>query len=164
MYWRELGETRASYEYVRLYRDLLRKWIARFAIVRAVATSSAVGGWAVFQSYPAIWAGIIMISQIADVLAQVFSATSHYEAARELVHELDKILIQALTDWEKVRLGRFDDEEIIGLRRNLMKDRSDVAKKCFPKSDLPERESLRRLAERLANAYFQRMFGGATWR
>ena len=162
LYRRELVETRASYEYIDLYRTTLRRWNTRLDAVRIIATSGGLASWAIFQSYPWIWAGIIGAAQLADIANKIVPIGSQYDAATDFLHELDKIIIQALADWERVQRGQLDIEDIDDLRRKLMESRSAAEKRCFSKFGLPEKAHLKHLAEERAKAYFERKLGGIT--
>jgi hypothetical protein len=63
LFWHELTELRAAYEYVRLYRDHLTRWDTRFAVGRSVTGLAALGGWITTNINPQIWAGVIAAVQ-----------------------------------------------------------------------------------------------------
>jgi hypothetical protein len=158
LYWTELVELKIACEYMRRYRNSLARWVTGFNALRAVASSGAIATWAVVQTYPLLWAGIIAASQVADALKDVFPLTTRQQAANGLVMSLDALFIEALYEWEGVYAGQFNNEEITERRRKLMQLRHDLDVKHFPTGDLPERNDLLELAEQDAITYFKDMF------
>lgn len=145
-------------EYMRRYRAILARQVTWFGALRAIASSSAIAAWAVWQSYPMIWGGIIAASQVADALRDVFPFTARPKAANDLVTSLEALLIEALYEAEEVYAGRFTNQEITDRRRSLMTLRHDADVKHFPAGNLPERKDLLALAEATAIAYFESLF------
>ena len=70
-YWTEMVELKAQYNYHRLHRDEQAKWGTRLNFVKAIATSSTIAGWAIWQNYAIIWGAIIAASQLVDTLKDV---------------------------------------------------------------------------------------------
>jgi hypothetical protein len=44
LYWNQMIELKVAASYMRLYRDDLGTWVARLAILKAVASSGSVAG------------------------------------------------------------------------------------------------------------------------
>jgi hypothetical protein len=158
LYFNELFQLKVGCEYMRLYRNGLARWVARFAAVRAIASSGAIATWAVVQAYPLVWGGIIAASQLADALKDVIPVTARHKAASALTMALDALLIEALYEWEGVYAAQFTNEEITERRRKLMLLRHGAETKHFP-TGLPERPGYLVVAEEEATAYFDAMFG-----
>jgi hypothetical protein len=159
LYFGELFELKVACEYMRRYREGVAIWVTNFDVLRAITSSGAIATWAVVQSYPLIWAGIIALAQVADVLKDVFPFTARLSATSGAVMSLDALFIEALFEWEGVFSGQFSNEEIADKRRKLMQLRHDIEVKHFPTGNLPMRNSLLRLAKEDAIAYLQDMFG-----
>jgi hypothetical protein len=158
LYWTELVELKIACEYMRRYRNSLAWWSTGFSAFRAIASSGAIATWAVVQSYPLIWGGIIAATQVADALKDVFPLTARQQAASSLMMSLDALFIEALYEWEGVYAGQYSNEEITERRRKLMQLRHDLEVKNFPTGDLPERNDLLMLAETDAITYLENMF------
>jgi hypothetical protein len=149
-------------DYMRRYRDVLARRVTWFGALRAIASSSAIGAWALWQSYPMVWGGIIVASQVADALRDVFPFTVRHKAANDLVTSFEGLLIEALYEAEGVYSGQFTDKEITDLRRKLMRLRHEAEVRHFPSGHLPERRHLLALADEAAIAYFDSIFGPRT--
>jgi hypothetical protein len=124
LYLTEVFQLMVAREYMRRYRTILAGRVTWFGALRAIASSSAIGAWAVWQSYSMVWATILATSQVADALKDVFPFTARHKAANDLVMNLEALLIEALYEAEGVYAGQFTEEEITERRRKLMRLRA----------------------------------------
>jgi hypothetical protein len=69
-YWEELVEIHAFEIYIRLWRNQLSSRLLWIKVVRAIAASGGVAGWAIWKGYPTFWGCIIAGAQLADVAVQ----------------------------------------------------------------------------------------------
>jgi len=162
LYLTEVLHLRIACEYMRLYRNVLATRVRWFAAIRAIASNGAIGAWAVWTSYPLVWATIIAASQVGDALKDVFPFTARHKAANGCVNSMDALFIDAHYDAESVYSGRVTEDEITELRFKLMRLQQKIEREHFPNGDLPERADLMALAEERATAYFDSMFGPRT--
>jgi|HubBroStandDraft_1064217.scaffolds.fasta_scaffold64985_2 hypothetical protein len=162
LYLTEVFQLMVAREYMRRYRDVLAQRVTWFGALRAVASSGAIGAWVIWQSWPMIWGGIIVASQVADALRDVFPFTVRHEAANDLVWSFEALLIDALHEAEGVYSGRYTDEEINDRRRKLMRPRHEAEVKHFPSGRVPERTDLLVLADQAAIAYYDSIFSPRT--
>jgi len=127
--------------------------------LRAVASSGAIATWAVVQSHPLVWGGIIAAAQVSDVLRDAIPLAARHKAASALATSLDALFIEALFEWEGVFAGQLSDREITERWQHLMQRQLDAQREHFPDDNLPERPDLMALAEQHAISYFQTRFG-----
>ena len=158
LYWTKLFQLKVGAAYMRRYRDDLAKWITRFNALRAVASSTAIAGWAVVHTYDKIWGSIIAASQVADAMKDVVPLIKRQKATSELSLGLAALFIDAQIEWESIFAGKLTNDEITSRLRKLMKIQHDLEAKHFP-NGLPERKDLFRLAEAEAILYFKATFG-----
>jgi hypothetical protein len=145
-------------EYTRRYRNILSTWVARIAILRAIASSGSIAGWVIWRDYAFVWAAIIAASQLADALKDAIPYTARQKAANALLTDLDALFIEALFEWESVFSAKFTNEEITERRRRLMQLQHEMEGKHFPTGDLPNRADLLALAEQDAITYLESVF------
>jgi len=158
LYFKELFQLKVQCEYTRRYRDVLARWVTRFAFLRAVASSGGIAGWVVWKEYAFVWGAVIAASQMADAIKDVVPYTARQKAANALLTDLDALFIQALFEWESVFSGKLTNEEITERRRKLMQLRHDLDAKHFPTGDLSKRGDLFALAEQDTITYLEGMF------
>jgi hypothetical protein len=157
LYWNELIALKVGCEYVRLYRSDLGRWMTRFAVLRAIASSGAIATWAVVKSYPLVWGGIIAASQVADALQSAIPLAARFRGTNTLCATFDALFIDCQVEWEDIFAGRLDDVEINKRRHKLMKLREDADAKNLP-NGLPDRKDFLKLAEDKAAAYFKNTY------
>jgi hypothetical protein len=162
LYWTQLVELKVASCYIRRYRDSVAKWVVRLGVLRAVASSGAIAGWALWHEFAFVWACIIAASQLADALKEVFPFTRIHKAASEHTVALDSLFIDTQLEWENIYAGRFSDIEIMNHRHKLMKLQHDAERKNFPEG-LTIDVKLFDLAEKDAETYLQNTYEtGAT--
>jgi hypothetical protein len=162
LYWRQLVELKVLGVYMRLYRDNLHKWVRRLGIIRAVASSGGIGGWAIWSEHALIWSCIVAASQVVDALQNVLPVIRQHRATADLASALETLFIDAQLEWEDVFSGRLSEVDINTRRHRLQKLKQEAERKHFPEG-LEENGGLFKLAQAEAEAYFAAEYsiGGA---
>lgn len=153
LYWRELGQLKAAAVCVRLFRSRMSKRVRAIEIVKAIASSSAIAGWALFKDLPFLWAGIIVAAQILDALKDVFPFARQHKAASALTVALETLFIEAEAEWHSIERGRLPRADIIERRMKLQKHRLELEQRNFPDGFEPH-QNLVDLASKEAEGYF----------
>lgn len=153
LYWQQLVQLKVASCYIRRYRDRLARFVTTLGVLRAVASSGAIAGWAIWHEFAFAWGCIIAASQLADALKDVFPFTRRHKAASEHTMTLDGLFIDAQLEWENIYMGRIADSEIANRRHKLAKMQHDAEAKNFP-DGLEERRNLFDLAQEDAQTYF----------
>lgn len=130
-YWSVLIEVRYELEYMILYRNMISKEIWLFDLLKAVASSGAIAAWAVVQSHPMIWGGIIATSQLAEVVKGTLPMAKRHAGCSSLANSLEALFIDVSFEWDRVSSGQLDDTEISSARRNIELRKHDLMKKHF---------------------------------
>lgn len=154
LYWNQLVELKVANAYIRRYRDEVAVRVRWVGILRAVASSGGIAGWAIWRQYAFAWGAVIALAQVADALREVFPFTRIHKAAGEHAVALDSMLIDALLEWENIFSGRVSDAEIMNRRHRLMKLQQDAERKNFP-AGLAMRSKLFQSAQQEAEDYFK---------
>ncbi len=158
LYWHELTELRAAYEYVRLYRDQLTRWDTRISVARSVTGLAALGAWITTNVDPHIWAAVIVAGQTVEAGMKATSFAAHLHGTNELCSSFESLFITALQAWEQdIAAGRIDEAKIKKSWGRLMASRADAEKKALPRG-LPASDKLKRLAKAEADAYFYGLY------
>ncbi len=122
-------------------------------IIKAVASSGAIAGWFASNSYKLLWGCIIAAAQLLDVLKDVFPFAKLHKQAANLTVALELLLIDAEHEWEKIHIGKIDDEAIIQRRTRLRKLQLEAEQKQFPEGFEPDRNIIA-LATEETRSYF----------
>jgi hypothetical protein len=72
------------------------------------------------------------------VLKDVFPFTKLHKQAASLTVALELLLIDAEDEWEKIHIGKIDDEAIIERRTRLRKLQLEAEQKHFPEGFEPD--------------------------
>jgi hypothetical protein len=156
-YWKEMIELKAECLYHRLYRDDQAKWDTRFSFVKAIATSSTIAGWVIWQQYAIIWGTIIALSQLMDALKDVFPHAKSRKASADLANTLDVVFIDARIEFGKILFGSMTQEDADTSLRKLQKLRHDAELKCFPEGVI-KNSALQDKAAQQAKLFFTQVY------
>jgi hypothetical protein len=158
LYWNELTELRAAYEYARLYRDHLSRVDTWVSVARSVTGLVALGAWITTNINPHIWAGVIVFVQTVEVVQKATPFAAHLNGTNELCSAFESLFIGALQEWEQdISSGRVDEMKIKKSWGRLMTSRADADKKALPRGLRPK-PKFEKLAKAQANAYFQSLY------
>ena len=139
LYWRQIEQLKGAAVCIRLYRNRLAKRVKLVEIVKAVASSGAIAAWFATDSYKLLWGCIIAAAQVLDVLKDTFPFAKQHRQAASLTVVLELLLIDAEGDWEKIHIGKIEDEAIIERRTRLRKLQLEAEQKHFPEGFEPGR-------------------------
>jgi len=153
LYWRQIEQLKAAAVCIRLYRNRLARRVRVIEIVKAVASSGAIAGWAASRSYPFVWGSIIAAAQLLDALKEVFPFAKLHKQAADLTVAFELLLIDAEDEWEKIHIGNFSDEMILERRTRLKKLQQEAEQKHFPGGFEPDKKLLA-LAKQESQTYF----------
>lgn len=153
LYWKQLEQLKAASICIRLYRDRLGWRVRVVEIIKAVASSGGIAGWAVFREYPLVWASIIAAAQFLDAIKNVFPFAKNHKAASNLTVAFELLWIDAEEEWESIYAGKLSEDAITKRRTKLRKLQLEAEQRYFPEGFAPS-EKLVRLATEEANAYF----------
>ena len=154
LYWKNLQQIKTSAIFIKLYRNRLNKYVKGLEILRAAASSVAIGGWVIWRDYPFLWSSIIVAAQVADALKGVFPFAKMHRSASDLTIAMETICIDAEDEWESIYMGNLSEEAISKRRTKLRKLQLDAERKHFPDGFTPSK-ALIKLATEEAEAYFR---------
>jgi hypothetical protein len=154
-YWYLLCEFRFSCFYLAAYKRGTERFDNWIGIFLAVASSTSIAAWAVWQSYPIVWAGIIALSQVVQAVRPFLPDRKLLQRIHTLQNEVEKLAIQVEFDWHQVANGSLTEEEINDKVRIARLAFLDVQVRCFEESTLPEKEKYTAIAKDKARAYLE---------
>ena len=140
LYWRQVEQLKGAAVCIRLYRNKLARRVKAVEIVKAAASSGAIAGWFASESYKFVWGCIIAAAQLLDVFKDVFPFAKLHKQAASLTVALELLLIDAEDEWEKIHIGKIEDEVIIERRTRLRKLQLEAEQKHFPEGFEPDRK------------------------
>ena len=79
-----------------------------YTIFLAIVASTSVATWAVWSKYPAIWAGIVAISQLLHIIKPHVPFFKRGGEYRDMSNKLESLYIQYEKLWYKLEQGSLD--------------------------------------------------------
>lgn len=125
----------------------------------AITSSTSLGIWAVFKSYPSLWATIIVCTQIISATTKYIPYAGRLKAAGASVHDFREIQNWAEMRWTEIIDGELSDIQINKARAELQKRTALSLKAHFPLDGLPNNKSFNDLATAQAETYMMTHYG-----
>jgi hypothetical protein len=147
LYWREMEQLKAASVCIRLCRNRLGRQVRAVELIKVIASSGGIAGWAVWNNYPFVWAGIIAAAQLLDAIKHVFPFAKEHKSASDLTVALELLFIDTQYEWEKIYAGRMSEEDIMAARRKMQKLRLEAERKHFPDGFQPPLKQVTLAAE-----------------
>ncbi len=86
-YWKELYQLKTHIGFIERQLEKSESIDRFLKIVLAIASSSSIGAWAIWNEYSWVWAGIIAFSQVITEITPFLPYTRHfYHIKAELNH------------------------------------------------------------------------------
>jgi hypothetical protein len=158
LYWNEMINLKAGASYIRLYRDSRGRWVKGLGILKAVASSSSIAGWAVWGDLHLVFPAIIAASQLVDAIKDYFPFAKEQKAASAYSTTLDYLFNDVQLEWENIFSGQFTDAEIMTRLHKLRKQQLDARNRNFPDGLVPVPALLIQAKEE-ADVYFKTTYG-----
>ncbi len=157
-YWQELTQLKSAIVYLSHY-ELESHRIENFlGMSSAVASSTSIAAWAIWQQWQFVWGSIIATSQVLSAIKRFLPYSRRLKAVVSLNSELSSLLIFAEKNWYDVAQGSLPDDEIHKLIMEIKDRRSKAIQGKLKDTPLPERRKFRVLAETATQRYFQNFY------
>ncbi|EHJ9990638.1 hypothetical protein WMY97_23510 [Vibrio diabolicus] len=152
-YWKELYQLRVHTTFIELKLEQ-SEWYDRLVkILLAIASSSSIGAWALWNDYSWIWAGIIAVSQVVGAINPFLPYKNRLKAYSSLINELEELMVRSEFRWHAISQGEMTPTEINKARFEIRSLKQKALKKHI-QTTIPTDSKLHDKAEELANQYF----------
>ena len=146
---------RASVYYLQAYQIHSEKWDNRIQIFLAITSSSSIGGWVIWNEYGIIWGCVIAVSQVINAIKGFLPFQKRAKQIGSLNTEVEKLALDAESQWYSVFEGRLTDEDIFDLVTKLKQQKLEASHKHFKDQALPTKSKYITEAEERTRAYLQ---------
>ncbi|MDR6819575.1 hypothetical protein J2X76_004767 [Neorhizobium sp. 2083] len=154
-YWDTFTNLKRDQIYFSLHHhklDGIERWQN---IISAIAASTAIAGWAVWQYASFLWGFIIAASQVLTAVKPHLPYGRRLKSLEALCPEIEVLALTAETDWWKVSRGMLTEEEIFSLATALKQKTIAATDRHSKGLVLPEDSKLLALADQRATAYMK---------
>lgn len=156
-YWKEIFQLKTHIGFLELqleeaeYRDRI------FKIIIAIASSSSIGAWVIWQQLSWLWASIIALSQVITAISPYLPYKNRIKSYTSLLHELEELMIKAEFKWHSIAEGQLTPTEINNARFEVRTSKSKSLKKHI-QTTIPTNNKLHNQAENSAREYFKEFY------
>lgn len=157
-YWREFTQLKEHAIYFNLYQASDNHIEFLKNVILAIASSSAIGAWAIWQVVPWLWGGIIAVSQVIQAVSPLLPYKKRLEHLNGLSNEYDGLCIKAEEDWYEISKGRKSDDEIHEMQMRLKRRILEIANKQLKGYVIPIDKKLEKEAKEQRELYFKNQF------
>lgn len=111
-YWVQLTEFKFTTNYLEhRYRRYLN-WNRGYEFFTTLVSSASVAGWWIWNDYPWIWGGLVMISQFTNILYKHLPYNNRMKAFASIQFKLSYLYLDMEKRWYYVDSGKYSDDEI----------------------------------------------------
>ena len=148
-------QLRASVYYLQAYQIHSEKWDNRIQIFLAITSSSSIGGWVIWNEYGIIWGCVIAVSQVINAIKGFLPFQKRAKQIGSLNTEVEKLALDAESQWYSVFEGKLTDEDIFNFVTKLKQQKLEASHKHFKDQALPTKSKHITEAEERTRAYFK---------
>lgn len=144
--------------YLDIYAEDSYKWDRRINIYGAIASSSSIAAWTIWQNWSFIWAAIIAISQVLTAIKQYLPFGRRLKYLQPFIEDMKLLYLKMEYDWYKVAAGELSETEINGLLYSYKKEYSGIESKYLKEEILVENVKYKNKADIKTEEYFKNNF------
>ncbi len=158
-YWNELVQLKIYAMYLSSYELESKRIDTGIKIVLALASSSSIAAWVVWQHLQFLWAAIIAGSQLLSAVKELLPYQRRAEKIASLGSELADLFNLAESNWYSVAEGEFTDAQINRLSMDVRRRFQKAFIKNLHGDPLPQRKGYSSRAKKEARIYFSTFYG-----
>ena len=143
--WYDLVTSNYQGIYASIFNTRIRNLSDRVNLYTSIVTSASVGGWAIWQSIPEIWAVIIASAQLINISKPYISKIRDYELYHELQMYYQERHFELDNLWLNISLGELTEQEIKNEYKVIYEKYFNLSKK-FLKTRIEEEEKITKKA------------------
>jgi len=156
-YWKELHQLKTHIGFVELQLERAEERDRFLKIVLAIASSSSIGAWAIWNHLSWVWASIIAFSQVITAVTPFLPYKGRIKAYSALLSELEELMIQAEFRWHSISEGDLAPSEINKVRFTIRSAKQKSLKKHIG-TTIPTDDKLHEKAEAAASDYLTNFY------
>lgn len=157
-YWKYMVQMKAWIFYLDVYAEKSYRWEQRINMFCAVASSSSIAAWVIWEKFAFLWGGVIAILHVLTAVKGFLPYNKRLAYIKPFEDELKVLYIKMEYDWYLVANGDMSEEEINKLLFDYKKTYSDIESKYLKEDVLVERSDYMELADEKTNNYFMQNY------
>lgn len=157
-YWQELYDLRSHATYISIYLHRTELHDRLFKIIIAIASSSSIGAWVVWEKLGMLWSLIIATSQVLTAVSAYLPYKARLKALAGLQPALEELALYAEERWFDVAEGKLTEESIHKLQFEIKTKKIKLQDRFLKNTPLPDREGYLKEAEEQSGQYFRNYY------
>lgn len=155
-----MDELKTNIIYLGLYLEGTQKLDRGIKIFLAIASSSSIALWAVWQEFPMVWGGIIAASQLLNAVKEYLPYQKRAKNIAGLSSDLQDLFLHAEKTWYSISEGMLTEQKIHESWIDLKKRKNTLIKKNLGSETLPQNKKYLTLADEEKVQYFKNFYIG----
>lgn len=152
-YWDFFINAKFSQIYYGLYLDDSYRWTRYINSFLAIASSTSIAAWVIWNKIPLVWAMIIALSQVISAVKQYFPFNDRIARLGKMNPLLDAILDDMELTWIDVSENKLTDDQIRACLKECMSKVTKTIDQALVGVDMPTRQGLRKAAQQMTDQY-----------
>lgn len=111
-YWKYMVQIKAWIFYLDLYAEDSYKWDKRINVLGAIASSTSIAAWAIWQQLSFVWSVIIAISQVLTAIKGFLPYSKRLKILVPFMEDLKFLYNKIEYNWFNVASGELTEEDI----------------------------------------------------
>lgn len=157
-YWRYMVQIKAWVFYLDLYGENSYKWEKRINVFSAIASSTSIAAWAIWQQLSFAWSFIIAISQVLSAIKTFLPYSRRLKSIVPFMEDLNFLYNRMEYTWFKVASGEMTEEEINEILYEFKNEYTNIENKHLKDEMLLENEKFKKKSDMKTDAYFENNF------
>lgn len=157
-YWNYMVQIKHWFFYVDLYVEDSYKWDRHMNILSAIASSTSIAAWAIWQELSFIWSLIIAMSQLLSAVKPFLPFNRRQKTLVPFMEELKFLYNTMEYNWYKVSVGELSEDEINELLLRFKNEFTSIENKTLKEEILLERNDFKLKADIKTDLYFRDIF------
>lgn len=157
-YWKYMVQIKAWIFYLDLYAEASYKWDKWINILGAIASSTSIAAWAIWQQLSFVWSIIIAVSQILTAIKGYLPYNKRLKSLVPLIEDLKFLYNKIEYSWLKVASGELTEEEINDILYKFKNEFTNIENKNLKEETLLENKKFMKIADEKTDLYFENNF------
>lgn len=157
-YWKYMVQIKAWIFYLDLYAEDSYKWDKRINVFGAIASSTSIAAWAIWQELSFLWSVIIAISQVLTAIKGFLPYSKRLKVLVPFMEDMKFLYNKIEYNWFMVASGEMTEEEINELLYTFKNEFSNIENKNLKEETLLENYDFKKMADEKTNLYFENNF------
>lgn len=154
-YWEDLIQLRFQLFYLEEYLCQSYRYNSWVNISMAIASSSSIAAWAIWDKFNFLWSLIIAISQVINAVKIYLPFNKRTKYINLLYSQLTELFNEYDYNWLNVANGVLTEEEINNLIYKFRKKKHKIHDEHLLNNHLPQKKKLKELADVKLKNYFE---------